>query len=336
MGKNTQVNHRRTVLKAFSAAMAITLAGSAGTVMAKTQYPERPIRLVVPFPPGGAVDNLARSLSQVIKEQNNMTVIVENRPGAGGTIGASHVAASKPDGYTLMLTPNSVLCMAPHIYPSIKYDTLTDFAPVTKVATSPLVFVVNPKEKINSLPDLIERAKQGSQPVFYGSSGAGSLTHLSGELLSRAADSKMDHIPFKGSAPVLVAVLSGEIQVGVTQIAEMWPHWKSGDLKALAITGEHRSPSLPDVLTAQELGVNGLEAAVTWYGLVAPAGTPEPILSTLNSVFSSAMNDKALLERFSTEGIELKPSSADDFNAQINSEFSHWKETIKETGLKIE
>lgn len=326
----------RTTALATAALLGLASASLALPALAQAAaYPNKPIRLVVPFPPGGAADALARALGQQIQDKLGTQIVVENRAGAGGTIGTGTVAKATPDGYTLLLANVSTLAIAPSIYPNLSYQPVKDFKAVSLVGKSPLVYVASNKLAAQSLPEIMALAKREPGRISFGSSGAGSITHLAGELLNLASGSTMVHVPYKGSAPVLMAVASGELELGVTQVSEMLSQYKGGRVKALAVTGTEKSPALPAVDTAAAQGVKQLEAT-TWYGVVAPAGVSDDIVHKLNTAITTALGDEAFKKRYAEEGLILQGSTAKAFDQYIAQEVKVWAKVVKDAGVKLD
>jgi len=323
----------RTVVLLAAALVPFLIA--AGGATAQQSYPEKPIRFISPFPAGGAADTLARALAQKVTESSGRQAIVENRTGAGGTIGTDAVAKSAPDGYTVLLGNVSTLAIAPSLYTKLPYDPNQDFTPVTLVAKSPLVFGVNAALPAKSLPELIALARAQPGKLSYGSSGSGSITHLTGELLNAAGKMSIVHIPYKGSPPVLLALLSGELDMGVLQVVELLPHYRSGRIRPLAISGIKRSPAIPEVPTAGEVGVTGLEAT-TWYCVVAPRGVPKPIVDTLQPMLVKAIASPDVVKRFADEGVVMESSTPDELARLIRSDIANWAEVVKRSGVKLD
>jgi len=323
-----------TRLAWVAGAVALTLAAHTPAHSAQT-YPDRPIRLITPFPAGGAADTLARALARSLTDATQQTVIVENRAGAGGIIGTATVAKAAPDGYTLLLGNVSTLATAPSLYTKLPYDPMTDFTPLTLVGRSPLVFAVNEQSPLKALPDLIQAASAKPGTLDYGSSGAGSITHLTGELLNVAAKGGLVHIPYKGSPPVVLAVVSGELDMGVTQVAEMLPQYRGKQLRPLAITGNERLPAIPEVPTAAELGVRGLEAT-TWYAVVAPKGVPQPVIDVLQPMLVKALDDPELKKRFIDEGLIIQSSTPQALSDLMKKEIPAWAEVVQRAGVKLD
>ncbi|MEI2415668.1 tripartite tricarboxylate transporter substrate binding protein [Orrella sp. JC864] len=332
MDKNNGIDLRR---RALAGALALGLAAPAAIAQAQPAYPSKPIRLVTPFPPGGAADTLARALGKSMNEATGTPVVVENRAGAGGTIGTATVAKAEPDGYTLLLGNVSTLATAPSLYAKLPYDPLRDFTPITLVGRSPLVFSVGPGVQAGTLPELVALAKSDPGKLNYGSSGAGSITHLTGELLNIAAEGSMVHVPYKGSAPVVMAMMSGELDVGVTQVAEMLQQYRAGQVRPLAITGTRRLDVVPQVPTAQELGVPNLEAT-TWYAVVAPQGLPPQVAQTLQAMMAKALDNPEFRKRYADEGLILESSSSEALAELMRKEVASWAEVVKRSGVRLD
>jgi tripartite-type tricarboxylate transporter receptor subunit TctC len=298
-------------------------------------FPEKAIRVVSPFPPGGAADTLARALAQKLTESFGRPAVVENRAGAGGTIGTDVVAKSAPDGYTLLLGNVSTLAIAPSLYTKLPYDPAQDFSPITLVGKSPLVFSVHPSVPAKTLKDLIALARSRPDRMTFGSSGAGSITHLTGELLNAAAKVNVTHVPYKGSAPVIQALLAGEVDMGVLQVVEVLPHHRSGRLRALAVSGTQRSTALPKIPYAGELGMRGLEST-TWYCVVAPRGVPQPIVKTLHATLSKAITSADFVKRFTAGGVSAEASTPEALANLVRGDIQRWAEVAKRSGVKLD
>ncbi len=318
----------------FAGILALATAAPSAA-LAQQGYPDKPIRLVTPFPPGGAADTLARALAKSLSEAHGATVVVENRAGAGGTIGTASVAKAAPDGYTLLLGNVSTLATAPSLYTKLTYDPLKDFTPLTLVGRSPLVFAVNPGVKANNLKELIAAATAQPGALDYGSSGAGSITHLTGELLNVNTKGAMVHVPYKGSAPVVMAMVSGELDMGVTQVAEMLQQYRAKQVRALAITGNQRLSAIPEVPTAAEAGVTGLDAT-TWYAVVAPQGLPQPVIDKLQPMLVKALDNPDMKKRFAEEGLILESSTPEALKDLMRSDIPKWAEVVKRAGVRLD
>jgi tripartite-type tricarboxylate transporter receptor subunit TctC len=277
----------RFVLGAIMAcAMVPALAGS---------YPSKPIRLIVPFPPGGGTDVLAREAANKVATDNGWNIVTENRPGSGGNIGVDAVVKAAPDGYTIVLGQTSNLAINPTLYPELPYDPEKDLTPVGLIASAPLVLAVSADSPYKTLADLVKAAKADPGALNCGTSGNGTVSHLASEKLQKAAGIKFTHIPYKGAAQGANDVIGGQIEMYMSSVPTLIGHIRSGRLRGLAVTSLERSNDLPDVPTVAESGYAGFEA-VTWFGLAAPAGTPPEVVGTLNAAFNKALADKDLLQ----------------------------------------
>ena len=323
------------MLRVSAVAVAACIAALAPKAYAQQPYPEKPIRIISPFPPGGAADTLARTLAQKTIELSERQAFVENRTGAGGTIGTEFVAKAPADGYTLLLGNVSTLGIAPSLYPKLGYDPNRDFTSVTLVGKSPLVFGVNPSVPARTLKELVNLARAHPGKLTFGSSGAGSITHLTGELLGSASKSKILHVPYKGSPPVLTALVSGEIDMGVLQVVELLPYYRAKRIRPLAVSGTARSPVIAEVPTAAELGFAGLEAT-TWYCVVAPRGVPKPAVDALHGLLLKALGAQDVIGRFAKEGLAIEASTPEALSQLIRTDVARWAEVVKRAGIKLE
>lgn len=328
-----QTRLNRHILRRLIGPLCMGLAFASSTY-AQTSFPDRPIKIVVPFSPGGAADTLARGLAQSLDKHISQPVIVENRAGAGGTIGSTAVARSQPDGYTLLLGNVSTLATAPSLYSTLAYNPAEDFTPITLVGRSPLVFAATPGLKANNLNELIALANSQTDQLNFGSSGTGSITHLTGELMNAQLKNQMVHIPYKGSPPVIAAIISGDLNLGVTQVAEVAPQVRAGQLKLLGITGNQQLEVIPDIQTATAQGINGLEAT-TWYAVVGPKGIPQEVLEVLQPLLVKALDDEDFKKRFAAEGLLIESSSAKDLADLIQSDVPKWAEVVKRAGVQL-
>jgi tripartite-type tricarboxylate transporter receptor subunit TctC len=317
-----------------SAVIALLVA-AVSCVHAQSAYPEKPIRIVSPFPPGGAADTLARALALKLTEYLGRPGVVENRAGAGGTIGTDVVAKAPPDGYTLLLGNVSTLAIAPGLYTKLPYDPANDFTAVTLVGKSPLVITVHPSVPAKTVNELIALARTRPGQMTFGSSGAGSITHLTGEFLNAAGKIKITHVPYKGSPPVIQAMISGEVDMGVLQVVEGLPHYRSGRLRPLVVSGTQRSTALPEVPNAGETNVKGLEAT-TWYCVVGPRGITPPIVKTLHTALAKAIGSADFTNRFAADGVIPASSTPEELATLIRSEIPKWTEVSKRTGIKLD
>ena len=296
-------------------------------------WPTQPVRIVVPYPAGGAVDFLARQYAAKLSVELRQTVLVDNRAGAGGLIGADYVAKARPDGYTLVLGTNSSHAIAPSVVKKMPYDPVNDFAPVSLLAVTPYVVVVNPEVPAKTLAELIALAKSKPDTLAFGSAGSGTTPHLAGELFSTMTGVKMRHIPYKGSGPMVNDLLGGQIQLAFDNSA--MSQIKAGKLRALSVTSSHRLPSLPDVPTPAEAGLPGYEV-LGWFGLYAPKGTPNDIVALLARETRKIMAMPDLVERITGFGLTARPIAQAEFNAFLLSDTAKWANVVKDANVQSE
>jgi tripartite-type tricarboxylate transporter receptor subunit TctC len=320
--------NRRLALKATAAAMlAIPLFAHA------QDYPKRPITLVVPFAPGGGTDSIARELGRFLSDRLGQPVVVENRGGGGGAIGARSVAKADPDGHTLLfVTSTFVTNAASESKPS--YDPVNGFTPIAMIGRGPLMIVTNKGLGVKTVQELIALSKKKPEGLDFCSSGPGGINHLAGELFLQKTGSKMTHVPYKGSGPATVDLLAGRTQVFFTTIPTMIQHVKSGAVEVLATTGPKRLAILPNIPTAVEAGVAGYEP-YTWWGIVAPKGTPDPIVKKLNGLINEISAQEPLKGRLVSEGAEGFAGTPADFRGILGKEFAMWKNVVKTAGIEI-
>lgn len=311
---------------------ALSLAFIASAAQAQS-YPSQPIRLVVPYPAGGAVDFLGRQLAAKLGAELKQTVVVENRAGAGGLIGADHVAKAKPDGYTIVLGTNSSHSIAPSVVKKMPYDPVNDFAPVSLVAVTPYVVVVHPDVPAKTLAELIALAKSKPESLTFGSAGAGTTPHLAGELFATMTGTKLRHIPYKGSGPMVNDLLGGQIQLAFDNSA--MAQIKAGKLRALAVTGPQRLPSIPEVPTPAEAGLPGYEV-LGWFGLYAPKGTPPEIVSLLARETRKIMGMPDIVERITGFGLAARPIPMAEFNTFLIADQAKWAKVVKDANIQPE
>jgi tripartite-type tricarboxylate transporter receptor subunit TctC len=312
-------------------ALSLLLAASAALAQ---DYPSRPVRIVVPLSPGGFSDTPARILAPRLSEQFGRQFYVENRPGAGGTIGWDFVAKSAPDGYTLAITGNTLLVGA-HLYKNVPYDALKDFTHITMMASGPYVLVVNPqKVPVNSVRELIASAKAKPGAIDYASSGNGSSQHLVGALFNSMAGVQLNHVPYKGSGPAMQDLLGGQVGVSFAGVPNVLGQVRSGKLKALGVTTPKRWFALPEVPTIAEAGIPGYEATL-WLSISGPAGMPAPIVQRLYAEISKALQDPGLRESFRAVGVEPDATSGEELMRYMRSEDEKWGKVVKETGATV-
>jgi tripartite-type tricarboxylate transporter receptor subunit TctC len=326
----------RLALRVLSAVAVIAGLAAAGDAPGQAPaYPSRPIRLVVPFPPGGATDILARDVAQKLTEAWGQSVVVDNRPGAGGNIGSELVAKAPPDGYTLLMGTVGTHAINASLYAKMPYDHIRDFAPVILVAGVPNVLVVNPALPVNTVAELIAYAKANPGKLNFASSGNGTSIHLSGELFKVMAGVQMTHVPYKGSAPAVADLISGQVQLMFDNLPPSLPQIKAGKLRALAVTSSTRAPALPDVPTMAEAGLPGFEAS-SWFGVLAPAGTPPAIVAKLNAEIARWLATPEAKERLSKQGADAAGGSPEDFVKHIAAETTKWAKVVKDSGAKVD
>ena len=318
----------------LSALAAFAVAATGGVAHAQP-YPTKPVRLVVTSPPGGSQDFLARLLAQALTPALGQQVVVDNRTGASGVIGIDFVARAAPDGYTLLLGAAGPIAIVPALKPSLPFDPLRDFAPITMVASGPFAIVVHPSVPAKSLKELIAIAKAKPRSLNYGSSGAGASPHLAAELLKSMAQIDLVHIPYKGVGPALTDLIGGQIDLMLADVHLVLPHVKAGKLRALAVTSRGRSAVMPEAPTVSEAGVPGY-AAGTWFGMLAPAATSPEVVGRLNGEIGKILGAASLRERLSTQGIEPHASTPGEFGAHLKSEIEKWRRVVKVASIKLE
>ena len=296
-------------------------------------YPTKNVRIIVGLAPGGTTDVFTRTLAQRLTEAWGQTVIVENRPGASGMIGGEAVAKAAPDGYTLLVSPQTSLAVAPALYGKAPYDTAKDFAPVSLLGSTPLVMIVHPSFPAKTFKDFIELARK--QPLTFGSGGVGSSPHMTGELIGAALGVRMTHVPYKGENPAIADTIGGQIPIMFGNLPVALPHVRSGKVLALATTTAKRSPLAPEIPTMSEGGIKDFEMA-TWYGMLAPAGTPPELVSKIQADSARVLSDAATRERLTKMGVDLVLNTPDEFKAYLASEIARYTKIIKANGLKAE
>jgi tripartite-type tricarboxylate transporter receptor subunit TctC len=327
---------KQRLLRTVVALVGIAAIAVAAPTGAQTPaYPTKPIRLVVPFPPGGATDIIARAVAQKLSETWGQSIVVDNRPGAGGNIGTELVAKAAPDGYTLEMGTVGTHAINASLYAKIPFDNVKDFAPIILVAGVPNVLEVNPSLPINSVQELIAYAKANPGKLNFASSGNGTSIHLSGELFKVMTGVQMTHVPYKGSAPALQDLVAGQVQLMFDNLPPSLPQIKSGKLRALAVTSATRAPALPDVPTVAESGLPGFEAS-SWFGLLAPAGTPPTIIAKINAEVAAWLASPEGKEKLASIGANAAGGSSEDFARHIQAETAKWAKVVKESGAKVD
>ena len=302
--------------------------------LAADPFPTKPVRFIVTFPPGGGLDLLARLIGQTLTERWGQQVIVDNRIGAGGTIGTAIAAKAAPNGYTLLFVSSSH-AINPAVHRSLPYDTEKDFVPITLTTLAPHLLVVHPSFPATSLKDLIAAAKAKPGAISYASGGVGSSTHLAAELLKSMAAINLVHVPYKGTGPAVTDVVSGHVPVTIASVPSVLHHVRAGKLRALGLTASKRSPSAPEYATIAELGVTGYEAA-SWHGALAPRGLPDALLAQLHRDITAALSLETNRERIVREGLDIVASTPEQFRTQIRTEIQRWARVVKSAGIPVE
>jgi tripartite-type tricarboxylate transporter receptor subunit TctC len=326
----------RSIRAAAGAALAVALALTLPIAAATAQsFPAKPVKLVVPFPPGGSLDNVGRLLAQKIGDSWGQPVVVENRPGAGGNVGMDLVAKSPADGYTVGMGALSTHAVNPSLYAKMPYDAVKDFAPISLVAITPNVLTVNASLPVDSLKDLIAYAKANPGKVNFGSGSNGSAGHLAGELFKLETRTDVQHIPFKGGAPATQALVAGDTQFMFDNLANAMAQLKAGRIKALAVTTAERSKLAPDLPTMAESGMPGFDIS-TWFGILAPAGTPPEVIAKWNSELVKALNAPDVREKMLAQGADPSPTTPAGFAAFIAKERDKYARIVKASGAKVD
>jgi len=303
--------------------------------VAAQTYPAKPVRLIVPYPPGGSADILARAIGQKVGDGLGQQLVVENRPGAGTAIGTEALAKSAPDGYTIMIGTVSSHAINPALNPKLPFDPVKDFAPVSLVATIPFAMIVHPSVPAKDVQEFVALARAQPGTFNYSSAGNGTSNHLAGELLRSMTGIDLVHIPYKGSAPALNDLLAGQVSLMFDLVLTAAPHVKSGAARGLAVTGAQRSSVLPELPTVAESGLPGYEVSA-WFGIFAPAGVPQPAVQRLNAEFVRALQQPDLRQRLASQGAEPLTSTPDEFAAYLRAEIDKWAKVVKAAGMKAD
>jgi tripartite-type tricarboxylate transporter receptor subunit TctC len=298
-------------------------------------YPDRPITLVVGFPPGGGVDQVARQVAEGLSRQVGQSVVVENRAGAAGNIAMDYVARTRPDGYVLLMGNLGMLAANPLLYPGLAFDVSKSFVPVARLVVTPLIAAVPSKLPASDMKQFIDLAKRKPEEMFFGSGGNGNINHLAVELLKLQTGVRITHVPYKGSAPSLTALVSGEVQLVIDGVNVVLPQVKGGRARAIAVTGEERVPGLPDVPTMKEAGYPDM-TIYGWQGLLAPAGTPQPIVDKLTQEISKVLADPVLAKKLTDQGTEPAYQPPGEFQQYITAEQARWAKVIRSANIKVE
>ena len=300
-----------------------------------TSYPSKPIRMIVPSAPGSGPDIMARAIGQKLTEALGQTIVIDDKPGAGGIIGSEAAAKASPDGYTLIMSNAGAHTVNPGLYAKLPYDPVKDFAPVTLVALAPNILIVHPTLPVRNVKDLIALAKAKPGELTFGSGGNGSTAHLSGEMFKTMAGINIVHIPFKGSPAAVIGVIAGQIALAIPNIPPALPHVRSGKLKALAVTTAKRAAGVPDLPTVAEAGLPGYEATA-WFGVLAPAATPPQIIARLNAAIVKIAHAREMQERLTAEGADAVGNTPEQFAQIIKSDIAKWAKVIKASGARAD
>jgi len=317
-------------MKRFLAALALL---AACTAVLAQPYPNRPIRIVVPFGPGGFTDVVARILQKELGAAIGQPIVIENKAGAGSTIGTNDIARSKPDGYNLVIVSTTHV-ISPHLYREMPYDPIKDFTPVTKLGECPYVLVVHPSLGVSSVAELIAKAKANPGKIDFASSGNGSSQHLVGALFATMAGVKLNHVPYKGSSGAMTDLLGGVVKMSFVGMPNAMPNLPSGKIKALAVTTRKRSPDLPNVPTLDEAGVKGFDATI-WLALLAPPGTPRDIVTKLHDEVSRVLSTPDAQRLMRSAGVDVATSTPEELGALMQSELDRWGKVVRETGATV-
>ena len=324
-----------SLARAVSSCVAALLLSSTSPLALAQAYPSKPVRLIVPFPPGGATDIVGRLIAQKLTESWATQVIVDNRAGAGGTIGSDIAAKSPPDGYTILMGTSSTHAVAPSLYSKLPYDPTRDFAPVTLVASATILLAVHPSLPTTSVRDLIALAKQQPDALSFASSGSGGISHLVGEQFKSVAGVQMVHVPYKGDTPALIDLVSGQVHLMFGTAVSFLPYVKARRLNALAVTNPKRSPIVPDIPTVAESGLPGFEA-LQWFGILAPAGVSKDVVAKLHADIVKAVRLPDVRDRMTSLGAEVVGSTPAEFAAFQKADAAKWAKVVKASGAKID
>ena len=325
----------RQLLSFTALALALGATTHAQTPSPATDYPTKPVRLIVPFPPGGGTDILSRLVANKLSEQTKWTVVADNRAGAGGTIGITEAVKAAPTGYDLVMGQKDNLVVAPWLYKSLPWDPTKDLVAVAHVAYTPVIIATSVNSKFKTLADVVAAAKAAPGTITYGSPGNGTTIHLAGDLFEKAAGVKLSHIPYKGSSPALLDALAGNVDLLVSSLPSAMGQIKAGKLRPLAITSIKRSSSLPDVPTVAESGYKDFDVS-SWYGVFAPAGTPANVVTTVNTEVNKLLATPDMKAAIQAQGAEPMALSVAQFSALLKSDYAKWKGIVEASGAKID
>jgi tripartite-type tricarboxylate transporter receptor subunit TctC len=323
-------------LRVTRRALGMSALGLAAAPAVQAQaWPSKPIRLVVPFPPGGSTDVLARRLAERMSPSLGQTVLVENRPGAGGTTGADYVSKSAPDGHTLLMGVTGSNAIAASLFPNLPYDPVAGFAPVSRVVSAPLVVAVNPSLPIRDLAEYVAAAKAGPGSITYATPGNGTSMHLTGVMFSLASGVELTHVPYRGSAQATTDLIAGLVKSSFADVLVVLPHLRAGSVRGLAVTGAERHPLLPELPTVAEAGLPGF-LAESWQGVFAPPGTPRAVLGRLHAEVAKAMQAPEIREAFAQQGFRVEATEPTDFAVFVKAEVAKWGDVVKRGGVRLD
>jgi tripartite-type tricarboxylate transporter receptor subunit TctC len=321
-----------TLASAAAFVLALTMIASAPS---RADYPERPVRLVVPFPPGGGADNLARTIMPKVAEALGEAIVIDNKPGAGGNVGAEIVARSVPDGYTLLYGTNGTHAINQTLYSNLRFDPIEDFAPVSRMTAIAAMLVVNPALPVRSVSELIDYARANPGKLNFGSAGNGTTSHLAGELFRTMAGIDIVHVPYRGGALAMTDLIAGQVQMMIDVMPNAYPQAKAGKVRALAVSTAQRFPTAPDVPTIEESGLAGFEVSA-WDGVLAPAGTPAPVIAKINAAIRRALEDPQVRDSLLARGAQPVPSTPEAFARHIKAETAKWAKVVRQSGAKVD
>ncbi len=327
--------NRTLIRRLVCVATALCLGASVMPAAAQADYPNKPVRMLIGFPPGQATDTLGRAIAQKLSVQLGQQFVVENKPGAAGIIATQAAMSAPADGYTLLVSSSGPLAVNPGLYSKLPYDPIKDFAPVAGIAIVPLVLVTNPSFPVTNLKELVAAAKAKPKTVNYASGGSGVTNHLVMEMFRGAAGIDMTHIPYKGGPPALTDLIGGQVNVMFETSVAVLPFVKQGKLRALAVSSSKRVSSAPDIPTVAELGYPGF-SGVPWVAIMAPANTPAPIVAKLNAEVNKALNSKDIREQFVAQGVEPMQMTSEELGTFVKSELAKWTKVVKDSGAKVE
>jgi tripartite-type tricarboxylate transporter receptor subunit TctC len=318
------------------AVLALPLASTLATPVRSAEYPEKLITLIVPFPPGGGADSLARTIMPKVGQHLGQSIVIDNKPGAGGNIGSAAAARTKPDGYTLLYGTNGTHAINQSLYRKLGFDPIKDFVPISRMTQIPLLLVVNPTLlPVKSVSELVQYLKANPGKVNFASAGNGTTSHLAGELFRSVAGVDIVHVPYKGGAQAITDVMGGQVAMMIDLMPNTYPHVQSGRVRALAITTSKRLPGAPDIPTMVESGVPGFEVSA-WDAIFAPAGTPRPIVDKLNAAIRKTLEDPEIKEALLARGSEVVPGTPEELGQHAVSETERWAKVVKQSGAQID